>query len=197
MGTGQPRLRAGAWDDAEIATLKQLHDQRLTMSQMAKRMNRSRNSIISKCHYLNLPARPARGHVEHFGPEKIAVLKQAFADNLGMDEIASRCGVTRARVRTQLSKLSLSMSARDQVRPRAAAMVFTKEHPAPTRDAEGALFTMLTIPSGGCCKWPHGDVGDDGFHLCGGGAAIGVPYCSHHLARAHAIRPAPGEGTAP
>jgi hypothetical protein len=57
--------------------------------------------------------------------------------------------------------------------------------PAACHPDSGAAVTMLNV-RGGLCRWPHGDVGDEDFHLCGR-CCTGV-YCAYHTERARGQR---------
>ncbi len=47
----------------------------------------------------------------------------------------------------------------------------------------------IEFPRSGCCVFPHGDVGDDGFFFCGAPTAkLLMPYCDAHLRKCY--RPA-------
>ena len=47
--------------------------------------------------------------------------------------------------------------------------------------------TIWTFPPPGCCVFPSGDPGCDGFHFCGAAVDLpGFPYCAKHARRAYA-----------
>jgi GcrA cell cycle regulator len=185
MGQSAGGIQNGSWSAPELDTLKKLHKEGLTATEVAKQLRRSRNSVLSKWHYLDLPKRDNyRGGRREpaFDVEKIAVLNRAFEDGLSLDQMAAACGVSRDQLRKKLNNLGLSAAGRN--RDKVPSPKAPKDEPPAAVDANGEHFTMLTI-SDGKCRWPHGEVGQPGFHLCGGQTHAALPWCLHHNARAH------------
>lgn len=179
----QAAFKNGPWADAELETLKKLHAEGLTMSVIAGRLRRSRNSIITKCHYLKLPKREdGRGGLRRtvFDADKLVILQRVFDEGLSIPGMAAACGVTVDQLRRKLENMGLKPGARKNI---VAFREPPPDEPPAALDGAGQHFTIMTIKDG--CRWPHGEVGSDDFHLCGVEVKTGSPWCVFHHDCAH------------
>lgn len=182
MGVQARTFKNGPWGDDEIERLKALHITGLTMADMAEALQRSRNSVISKCHYLNLPKREGHGGRREaiWNAERLVILQRTFDEGLSIPGMAAACGVSVDVLRRKLDNLGLKAGERRNI---VAFRQPMPDEPAPATDGAGQHFTMLTIKDG--CRWPHGEVGAEDFHLCGVDVRPGSPWCHFHHRHAH------------
>ncbi len=142
--------------------------------------------------------------------DRIATLKQLWADGESASAIASRLGeVTRNAVIGKVHRLGLqgrrtmSRARRTARRPdfspqrrRAASPHPRAGKPLPNATPRRPVLTKLapapdfavTVASltPAMCRWPEGDPKLPDFHFCGRGkAGAPGPYCGHHAAIAH------------
>ena len=143
-------------------------------------------------------------------------LKALWAEGLSASKIADKLGdnITRNAVIGKVSRLKLMGRATSQSRkptvkrvpannrPRATSKPrqsawqqhlagLTADLPPPVVEQPMPLHqrrTILTVEAREC-RWPVGDPQDADFHLCGGKAVEGLPYCECHARRAFS-RPA-------
>jgi GcrA cell cycle regulator len=140
---------------------------------------------------------PMRGVWTH---ERIALLKQLWANGETATAIAARLRMSRSavlgkvfRLRLRPAKKATAASARSRratlgqrrkgrppAKPRARPAVAAAPAMAPGK----TLFELTND----CCRWPHGQPGTKTFHFCGApGADLegGRPYCERHMRRAY------------
>lgn len=143
--------------------------------------------------------------------DNIAQLKALYADGATYDQIAEAVKAkSRNTVASKINQLGLSRDAGAAPRRTYTARKLPPAErpvplyrpecdgraPEPLRDAGGALFNLLTIPFTRRCKWPHGEVGTEEFHLCGHDAPAGAPYCFYHMGRRKGAQLGPVGGLA-
>src|SRR5579862_5498584 len=160
----------------------------------------------SYCHYLRDKRRrqamrvrevPMRGV---WTRERIALLKQMWADGETAAAIAVRLRMSKSAVLGKVFRLRLPSGpkAKAAAARRDAATVGRRRRgrlpakppviavaPAAPVMASGKTLFELTNDS---CRWPHGQPGTKTFHFCGApGADLegGRPYCERHARRAY------------
>jgi GcrA cell cycle regulator len=134
--------------------------------------------------------------------ERIALLKQLWADGETAAAIAVRLRMSKSAVLGKVFRLRLPSPAKATAARRDAANVGRRRRGRPPAKprviaaapvmASGKTLFELTNDS---CRWPHGQPGTKAFHFCGApGADLegGRPYCERHARRAYV-----GRGKAP
>lgn len=98
--------------------------------------------------------------------ERVALLKDLWAQEMSASEIAKRLGgTTRNAVIGKAHRLGLSRKAAPaKPKPQTTAVLHLSER---------------------MCRWPIGHPGEPGFHFCGNQAQPGRPYCAEHCAVAY------------
>ena len=132
--------------------------------------------------------------------ERIALLKQLWANGETATAIAARLRMSRSAVLGKVFRLRLrparsvtTASARSNAkildrRHKSRPPIKHRAKPAAPAMASGKTLFELTNDS---CRWPHGQPGTQAFHFCGApGADLegGRPYCERHARRASACR---------
>jgi GcrA cell cycle regulator len=135
--------------------------------------------------------------------ERIALLKQLWADGETAAAIAMRLRMSKSAVLGKVFRLRLPSAPKATVAAarRDAATVGRRRRgrlpgkppvipvipdiPVAPVTVSGKTLFELTNDS---CRWPHGQPGTKAFHFCGApGADLegGRPYCEHHARRAY------------
>lgn len=165
----------------------------------------SENSVISKAYVLGLSGRNS----SQWPDSRVERLKTLWGEGLSASVIAAMLGggITRNAVIGKVHRLELEARVR-KVPPRknrtpehleakrlqraGRRLMFRRadfavpEQPiAPELPHEENPCQLLDLTDDRC-RWPIGDVGEDGFHFCGAGAPIDRPYCAYHSSRAYA-----------
>jgi GcrA cell cycle regulator len=143
----------GEWDDASIAERRRLWGGEMTTEQMARRMGRSKGSIIGKAHRLGLPGRPSPIK-RHAGPvtaptERALVLRQKRGQGFAPRLVATLPPVVldEAAVMTPAQVKGLSAP-----RPASAAFVLHKSQGLGKTEAmlSGVVQAAAHVPGTGC-----------------------------------------------
>lgn len=136
-----------------------------------------------------------------FSPDEDRAIVQAIAAGVAFRDIARRIGRQPGETMTRIealrrkgliqrpAKSGLSQQRLWQIRQQSRLAAPDKplpqfrdgDAPAAAQDPEGRPITMCNVRDGQC-RWPIGDVGTPGFHLCGQDAA--GSYCAYHAGRA-------------
>jgi GcrA cell cycle regulator len=129
--------------------------------------------------------------------ERIALLKQLWADGEIATAIAARLRMSRSAVLGKVFRLRLRPGGNaTKASARSNAKILNRRHkrrlpikhrakPAVPAMTPGKTLFELTNDS---CRWPHGQPGTKAFHFCGApGADLegGRPYCERHARRAY------------
>jgi GcrA cell cycle regulator len=129
--------------------------------------------------------------------ERIALLKELWADGKTATAIAARLRMSRSAVLGKVFRLRLrptgnaaTAAARSNTkilsrRHKSRPPIKPRTKPAAPAMASGKTLFELTNDS---CRWPHGQPGTKAFHFCGApGADLegGRPYCERHARRAY------------
>jgi GcrA cell cycle regulator len=144
--------RPAQWPEADDARLRSLWDEGHSTSEIGRRMQRSKNSIVGRAHRLDLPSRPSP--IVRDG--RLARPKRAQSIQLVVPSVALVAPlVQRSAPRIVASK--------PIIRP-----------PAPRRP----VTIPTTYRSEPCC-WPIGDPGTPGFRFCDE-PSVKRAYCAAH-----------------
>lgn len=148
------------WNDERVELLKKLWAEGLTSGQIALRIpGTTRNGIIGKIHRLGLAGR--------------VIVKLKGDRRKERKPSAQRKPPAPKRPTTPLEALYAACQV-----PDAPPMVEELVIPL----AERKQLVDLEERD---CRWPIGDVQQEGFHFCGRGKVDGLPYCEHHARRAY------------
>jgi GcrA cell cycle regulator len=132
--------------------------------------------------------------------ERIALLKELWADGEKATAIATQLRMSRSAVLGKVFRLRLrpvknatAASARSNtaiLRRRHKSRPPNKHRAKPAAPAAPAMAPGKTLfeLTNDSCRWPHGQPGTKAFHFCGApGADLegGRPYCERHARRAY------------
>lgn len=152
------------WSPDRVTLLTRLWNERLTVTEIAAKMEISRNQVIGKAHRIHLPSRP--NPIKRLRPETIAA-------RLAEREAKATARAGRKRVRRKTTTPPPATSAA----------------PMP-HDAESRKAAYLAAGTNGkACSWPLGHPGEPDFHNCTDKAVIGKPYCASHCVEAFVPTP--------
>lgn len=201
-----PRGGVETWTDTQIATLRRLWAEGLSVVEIGWRMGISKNAVVGKVHRLNLAARPSPLGVT-MDPARKGQVAALLRANLTGREVAARLGLSAKQVYYVAERLGLSMrSAAPSALPvpgetprpvgiarrnlRGAITRVTMR--APTDGGTGRLATVqrlvptppVPLAAGGC-RWPLWGNERPTQRFCGEARRdVGCPYCPTHAARA-------------
>src|SRR3954451_13097830 len=145
-----------SWNDERVETLKKLWAEGLSASHIATELGGvTRNAVIGKVHRLGLFGRAKSPATATPRPRKARAHPQMIR-------------VARPTMRGNTA-LATAFEYEVEAEPEVVDNVIPM----------GQRRTLLEL-SEQTCRWPIGDPGDADFFFCGGPAAAGLPYCSHH-----------------
>lgn len=159
----EPRV---GWSPERVETLKDLHRQSLSASQMANALGGvTRNAVIGKALRLGLGP---------IGGGKASAPKRA-----------NPLALSKPRAPRSFKESTVVPFRAPAVRVNGNRQTFAEPEPrpaltAPEPRAEGPGSATMQTLGGHMCKWPIGDPQDAEFTLCGDARAEGRPYCAHH-----------------
>ena len=166
------------WDDEKIKQLKKLWEKGLSTTEIAKKMNVSKNSVVGKVHRLCLKARPSpikkRGDEIGVGTKQNDLFFEQD-DNVPDTDVETIVNVTeadnetflRSEIEDQKSR-SFETETKKETEQKLKA---NKKTCNPIRLVELDSHT---------CRWPIGDPRDDDFCFCGKKVHAGQTYCDEH-----------------
>ena len=105
-------------------------------------------------------------------PDKIAILRQLWSEEIPTQEIANRMGVSKNAVIGTVHRRSL---------PKRESPI----HPRKEPKIEAPKLLTLADLGPGQCRFPEGDPEDVDFNFCGEPVIEGKPYCASHCERAY------------
>lgn len=132
--------------------------------------------------------------------ERIALLKELWANGETATAIATRLRMSKSAVLGKVFRLRLPSAAKATaaaarrnaatVGRRRRGRLPTKPRAKPAAPAAPAMTPGKTLfeLTNASCRWPHGQPGTKTFHFCGApGANLegGRPYCERHMRRAY------------
>ena len=153
------------WDDDNIKLLQKLWDKGLSTTEIAKKMNVSKNSIVGKVHRLCLKARPS--------PIKKKETETIETETTINKDIIEEITVTvepkvAAFEATKISGDTCSTKEKNTPRP---------EHEKTNKKSK---YVKLVELDSHTCRWPIGDPRDEDFCFCGKKVHAGQTYCDEH-----------------
>ncbi len=98
-------------------------------------------------------------NIIHWSEDRVAVLEEMWRKGYSARQIAQQLGgVTRNAVIGKANRMGLSQRPKTVRRLPIAAPIRNERN----------------------CQWPHGNPGEESFHLCGERVLNGKPYCQQH-----------------
>ena len=159
------------WDDNSIKQLQKLWEKGLSATEIAKKMNVSKNAIVGKVHRLCLKARPSP-------------IKKKEADLFDNDELVSATEQVE-----EIKDIELVQEPEIAVQPNAdTEQVFSKPEAisekksktkSKTKENSSRYIKLVELDSH-TCRWPIGDPRDEDFCFCGKSVHAGQTYCDEH-----------------
>lgn len=177
------------WDDESIKQLIKLWDKGLSTTEIAKKMNVSKNSVVGKVHRLCLKARPS--------PIK---KKSADADNAkAEDTLFSQIQETvndkpESKKTNADTEKKQSSGEKEKKTPKKAVKAEVKVKETEQANVQEKVETpnknktdnkptsnikLIELDSH-TCRWPIGDPRDEDFCFCGKKVRAGQTYCDEH-----------------
>lgn len=158
------------WDEEKIKQLQKLWEKGLSTTEIAKKMNVSKNSVVGKVHRLCLKARPSP-------------IKKKDAENTkktAPENPAIEAEIKEEKITTEVKEKTETTEAKIVVE----TVQITKENiPAPKNKADKKQQTKhlkLVELDSHTCRWPIGDPRDEDFCFCGKKVRAGQTYCDEH-----------------
>jgi GcrA cell cycle regulator len=173
-----------AWTDEQEQLLrKMVSERKLTSSQMADELGKSRNAVIGKAHRLCLRPIGKKKRWEQSTAPRPPRPK-------GEGGITQRINGRRERTAQRLANHAFTNTAKlvPEPAPESATEPVAVEFVVPL--AQRCTLFQLNDHT---CRWPVGDPGTAGFYFCGGEQIEGLPYCAGHCRIAY--RPVPSRTT--
>ena len=158
------------WADTRKKCLD-MHARGMTRSEIAKALNKSRNSVIGVLYRLGIRDDGARKvSAGRSRSRKVSTIRQSH-------QPARLARPPRAAVVVDIDPAILSNEASDLQNPSPDRQTIL------VRDQSGRLHANDKFHSE-ACRWPVGDPQSPEFHFCGRTQVPGLPYCQVHSARA-------------
>ena len=156
------------WDDNSIKMLQKLWDKGLSTTEIAKKMNVSKNSVVGKVHRLCLKARPSpikKKENETAEEQEVITVEQVTAEETTEEVLVEEIKVTPAEKADEKNVVSAKKG--EQKKESAKAN-------------KKAKYIKLVELDSHTCRWPIGDPRDEDFCFCGKKVHAGQTYCDEH-----------------
>lgn len=155
-----------SWTEERVEALKQMWKEGLTTSEIARRLDVSKNSIVGKVHRLGLSGRPSpikRKPEENNKKTEIKLEKKA--------ETKTKSKVEKKAEKNIIDEDNCSTIVETKAKA-------NKRTTANKKQNDGVV--RLVDLDGHTCRWPIGDPKDEKFHFCGKKIKVGNTYCDEH-----------------
>jgi GcrA cell cycle regulator len=149
---------AQVWSDKKIEELKKLWGKGLTTTEIGKKLNVSKNSVVGKVHRLGLKSRPS--------PIKVTKEEPKSKKSLPVEKKSAKVATVAPKPKNEIKIPEVKVKSKDK-----------------TKVADTSVDIIDLKP--GMCKWPSGDPKTPNFHFCGKKSLEGKPYCAAHYAMAY------------
>ncbi len=198
------------WTPEMTDTATRLWQKGYTALYIAECLGVSRCAVIGKMSRMGVkksgstqekPVRKRRPRIV-WSDEMTRTLKRMWDEGTSAKAIAKVLGLKETAIYTKQRALGLSQrglqghnrrsSASAPVPARSRKFPDPQQAPAPDgNDEPESLNLALVDLTNKTCRWPHGEVGEEGFGFCGHEIREGTPYCEFH---AHVAYPRLREG---
>lgn len=174
------------WDDDSIKQLIKLWEKGLSTTEIAKKMNVSKNSVVGKVHRLCLKARPSpikkkSDKTDDIENDIIEALPDTETKPENNTVERKRSKAENKSVAAEGKKKSTKKSA---VSDETVEELVVKEEKTPAKAAKSnnkqAERIKLVDLDSHTCRWPLGDPRDEDFCFCGKKVRAGQTYCDEH-----------------
>jgi GcrA cell cycle regulator len=146
------------WNDTTKARPRQLWDEGLSTAEIGRRLGTTKNAVVGKAHYLDLPGRPSpiRPRADHApAPRPRRAKGQTLAPLPALEA----------------STVTEKPATANGAAPAVPVDLPSRPSPRQTQFRTGAKRT--------CC-WPIGEPGTSRFGFCGAEVTTSKPYCDEH-----------------
>ncbi len=161
-----------AWTDEMVEDLRQLWEQGLSASEIAKKIGVSKNSVVGKVHRLCLTARPSPIKKKD---EDEAVKAVAKPQKTSKPEKPAKVKKEEASVREVVLEGPVVE----------AEIEIVTEAPKAEKHHDCNGHVKLVELDSHTCRWPLGDPRDEDFCFCGRKVRMGQTYCEEHATMAY------------
>lgn len=167
------------WDDESIKQLKNLWEKGLSTTEIAKKMNVSKNSVVGKVHRLCLKARPSpikkRGNELNAETEQ----KDLFAEQNESEQSQITDVSENECANNKETSLTENFENSEQPRDKIQKTRISSAQKTKTDKKVKQHIKLVELDSH-TCRWPIGDPRDDDFCFCGKKVHAGQTYCDEH-----------------
>lgn len=183
------------WTKEQVAKLRVLWAEGLSMSDIGARLGFSKNAVVGKAHRLDLPSRdsPIKRVTDPALVARNAEIVRLADSGKNGKEIAAMMSITPAVAYDVISKHNRKLRPPATTLPALPSVIGVKPVPAARPVPRAAIAPVV---SGGdrvvarsgrvipCC-WPIGEPGKKGFRYCDDSSEPGRPYCEEHAGIAY------------
>lgn len=165
------------WDDESIKQLKKLWDKGLSTTEIAKKMNVSKNSVVGKVHRLCLKARPSP--IKKKDDETYIELEQETLQSEQKEpvEISASAEKTPIAAVENFSTDGVAKVEHNNEPQKNTTIIPERKS---KDDKKKHKHIKLVELDSHTCRWPIGDPRDDDFCFCGKKVHAGQTYCDEH-----------------
>ena len=169
------------WDDDSIKLLKKLWDKGLSTTDIAKKMNVSKNAIVGKVHRLCLKARPSPIKKKDEIGEPVENNSVEVAQEQPQETKVEKTSAKKAETETKATKTKAKKAPKTEVKAEISKKYEAEAEPHKEKGAKkSAKNVKLVELDSHTCRWPIGDPRDDDFCFCGKKVHSGQTYCDEH-----------------
>ncbi len=172
------------WNDENIKQLIKLWEKGLSTTEIAKKMNVSKNSVVGKVHRLCLKARPSPikkksgENIETEIIETSAVVEVKAETPAKQKSVKTKEKKQPTETKKKISKKSAVAVNEEKVQViENEAKIIANTPKTAKKQAEHIKLVELDSHT---CRWPIGDPRDEDFCFCGKKVRAGQTYCDEH-----------------
>ena len=165
-------MAAVDWTPERTKILIALWEEGLPTSEIGRRLDVTKNSVVGKVHRLGLKKRAS--------PIRAQGSKAAKAPAKAKETAAAK---PKAAAKTVASTAPAPAAKAAPAAPAPKPISAPVKAAAPVRDKSEVI--RLDTLNNSMCSWPEGEPGTPEFHFCGEPALSDKPYCAPHCARAY------------
>ncbi len=167
------------WNDDSIALLEKLWNNGLSTTEIAKKMNVSKNAIVGKVHRLCLKARPSPIK------KKNDEIKAKITDADKKAEIEVEVEIEYSKDVTEEKPKKVKSSAKTDAKQTSAkatkSEIATNDKNSNNAESAPAKKNIKLVElDSHTCRWPIGDPREENFCFCGKKVRAGQTYCDEH-----------------
>ena len=164
-------MAAVDWTPERTKILIALWEEGLPTSEIGRRLDVTKNSVVGKVHRLGLKKRAS--------PIRAQGSKAAKAPAKAKETAPAKAKTAAPASASASAKTAPVAKAAPAPKPISAPIKAV----APVRDKSEVI--RLDTLNNSMCSWPEGEPGTPEFHFCGEPSLSDKPYCAPHCARAY------------